>query len=100
MACEHKGRVWDNGWCNVACRYCTFTQEATCKHNRKTNADIIRGMTDKELACFLAGKFTDHTTQIKMNAGEIRTATAISAEANYWYAEWMQWLRMTVEEKE
>ena len=52
MACKYKSRVWDNGWCNVACRYCTLTQEATCKHNKQTNADKIRAMTDEELADF------------------------------------------------
>lgn len=49
MACQYKSRVWDNGWCNVACSYCTFTQESTCKHNKQTNADRIRSMTDDEL---------------------------------------------------
>ena len=50
MACKYKSRVWDNGWCNIACMYCTFTQEINCEHNRKTNADRIRSMSDKELA--------------------------------------------------
>lgn len=50
MACKHKSRVWENGWCNVACSYCTLTQESTCKHNKQTNADRIRAMSDEELA--------------------------------------------------
>lgn len=50
MACQHKSRVWENGWCNVACSYCTLTQESTCKHNKQTNADRIRAMSDEELA--------------------------------------------------
>ena len=50
MACKHKSRVWDNGWCNVACRYCTLTQESDCEHNEQTNADRIRSMSDEELA--------------------------------------------------
>lgn len=53
MACKHKTKVWDNGWCNVACMYCTLTQEISCKHNHQTNADRIRAMTDEELANFL-----------------------------------------------
>ena len=64
----------------------------------KTNGDRIRAMTDEELACFLAGKFTDFTTQRKMELGEIRTATAISEEAHIWRTVWMQWLRMPVED--
>ena len=50
MACKHKSRVWDNGWCNVACMYCTLTQERNCEHNKETNADRIRAMSDEELA--------------------------------------------------
>lgn len=75
------------------CRTCNGRGEKTM-----TNGDKIQAMSDKELACFLAGKFTDFTTQRKMELGEIRTATAISAETNLWYAVWMQWLRMPVED--
>ena len=50
MACKYKRRVWDNGWCKVACMYCTLTQEMNCKYNKKTNADRIRSMSDFELA--------------------------------------------------
>ena len=53
MACKYKSRVWDNGWCNVACMYCTLTQEMNCKHNKRTNADRIRAMSDEELADML-----------------------------------------------
>ena len=56
MACKYKSRVWENGWCNVACRYCTFTQESTCAHNKQTNADRIRAMSDEELAEWLVEK--------------------------------------------
>ncbi len=49
MACKYKGRVWDNGWCNVACSYCTATQEANCEHNRQTNGDRIRSMSNEDL---------------------------------------------------
>lgn len=53
MACKYKSRVWDNGWCNVACMYCTLTQESDCEHNKQTNADRIRAMSDEELGLFL-----------------------------------------------
>ena len=53
MACKYKSKVWDNGWCNVACRYCTLTQESTCEHNHQTNADRIRAMSDEELAAVI-----------------------------------------------
>ena len=55
MACKHKKRLWENGWCNVACRYCTFTQENSCEHNEQTNADRIRAMSDEELARVFRG---------------------------------------------
>lgn len=61
MACKHKSKVWDNGWCNVACRYCTFTQESTCQHNHQTNADRIRAMSDEELAEYLVYHNPYHT---------------------------------------
>ena len=53
MACKYKRRVWQNGWCNVACQFCTHTQESTCEHNKQTNADRIRAMSDEELAEFI-----------------------------------------------
>lgn len=62
-----------------------------------TNGDKMRTMSDNELARFLAGKFTDHTTQKMMELGEVRSATAISAEADLWFRVWMQYLRMPAE---
>lgn len=66
-------------------------------HEPLTNGDKLRAMSDKELACFLAGKFTDYTTQRMMELGEMRSATAISVEADLWFRTWMQWLRMRAE---
>ena len=53
MACKYKSKLCVSGWCDVACMYCTFTQERNCEHNKKTNADIIRSMSDEELDYFL-----------------------------------------------
>ena len=53
MACKYKSKVWFSGWCDVACVYCTLTQERNCEHNKETNADRIRAMRDDELAEFL-----------------------------------------------
>ena len=50
MACKYKSKVWFSGWCDVACMYCTLTQERNCEHNKETNADRIRSMSDFELA--------------------------------------------------
>ena len=50
MACKYKSKLCFGGWCDVACMYCTFTQEKNCEHNKKTNADRIRAMSDDELA--------------------------------------------------
>lgn len=55
MACKHKNKLLYDGWCNVACRYCTITQENTCTHNYKTNGDKIRDMNDIELAKWISG---------------------------------------------
>lgn len=54
MACKYKSKLCFSGWCDVACMYCTFTQERNCEHNKKTNADRIRAMSDEELAEFLS----------------------------------------------
>lgn len=59
-----------------------------------TNGDKMRLMNDKELAAFLAGKFTDHSTQLSIERGVLRNATSISAEADLWFRVWMQWLRL------
>ena len=64
----------------------------------KTNADKVRAMSDKELAAFLAGKFTDHETEKSVQKGEVLTATYISEMAHTWFAAWMQWLRQPAEE--
>lgn len=61
--------------------------------NVLTNADRIRAMSDRELAAFLAGKFTDHETEKAAQKGEVLTATYVSEMAHTWYAAWMQWLR-------
>ena len=97
MACKYRNRVWYNGWCNVACRYCTLTQESTCKHNKQTNADKIRAMSDEELASFMAGKYTEFS-QIKMlEKGEAVTATGLVLERETWFRVLMQWLQQPAE---
>lgn len=63
----------------------------------RTNADRIRAMSDRELAAFLAGKFTDHETMKAVQKGEMLTATYISQMANTWFGVWMQWLRQPAE---
>ena len=74
------------------CRTCNGSGEKPM-----TNADRIRAMSDKEIACFLAGKFTDTTTQRMVELGKMRSATEISVEADLWFRAWMQWLRQPAE---
>ena len=62
-----------------------------------TNGDKMRSMKDRDLAGFLAGKFTDRTTEMMVDRGEMRSATEISAEADFWFRSWMQYLRMPAE---
>lgn len=66
----------------------------------KTNADKIRAMSDRELAAFFAGKFTDHETTKAVQKGEMLTATYVSEMAYTWYAVWMQWLQQPAEVSE
>ena len=63
----------------------------------KTNADRIRAMSDRELAAFLAGKFTDHETEKAVQKGEVLTATYVSEMAHTWFRVWMQWLQQPAE---
>ena len=53
MACLYKKKLWENNWCPMTCMYCTFEQESHCEHNKATNADRIRAMSDEELAKWL-----------------------------------------------
>ena len=55
MACIYKNKLWENRWCPVTCFYCTGWQQDNCEHNKATNADRIRSMSDEELAKFLCG---------------------------------------------
>lgn len=74
MACKYKSRVLDNGWCKVACMYCTLTQEMNCKHNKKTNADRIRAMSDMELAQWMASRIADlKFLDIEMSGKQLTT---------------------------
>lgn len=75
---------------DCSAKYCTGFEPIT-------NGDRIRDMSNKEIACFLAGKFTNRTTQMMMECGKMRSATEISAEADLWFRSWMQWLRMPAE---
>ena len=58
MACKYKSKLCFSGWCDVACMYCTFTQEKNCEHNKKTNAERIRDMSGEELAAWVSGMST------------------------------------------
>ena len=53
MACLYKKQLWENNWCPVTCFYCTLWQESHCEHNKATNADRIRAMSDEELTTFI-----------------------------------------------
>lgn len=99
MACKHKGRVWENGWCNVACRYCTLTQESTCEHNHKTNADRIRAMTDRELAVFFAKRNVAESNLRLIDQGCTPTATQLKALHEQLYMTWMRWLESPAEDE-
>ena len=96
MACKHKSKVWDNGWCNVACRYCTLTQESTCEHNHKTNADRIRSMSDEELAVFWSNHYDDFCQNKPECGALLDTDGCIPEEMCVAYT--LEWLRQPAEE--
>lgn len=64
-----------------------------------TNADRIRAMSDKELAAFLASKFSDLQSQQLFGESSPPTATQLSALSHTWFVQWMYWLKQPVEEE-
>lgn len=72
--------------------YCSDFEEATV-----TNGDRIRAMTDKELAEFLAKKFTGNEAVKAASKGDLLTATYLSEISHTWFKVWMQWLRQPAE---
>lgn len=87
-----------NDYCGIGSIKCFACDGTGVKGVAMTNADKIRAMSDKELAAFLAGKFTDHETMKAVQKGEMLTATYVSEMAHTWYAAWMQWLRQPAED--
>ena len=87
MACQHKSKLWENRWCKVACSYCTLMQESTCKHNKQTNADRIRAMSDEEFIDFFRyrGCPPDRLTGKCVKVGVCEAC-------------WVDWLKQTAEE--
>ena len=53
MACKYKKELGENGFCQIACYYCTYDIEAECKYNKQNNYDRIKNMTVEEMAEFL-----------------------------------------------
>ena len=89
MKCKHSKALSDAGFCKIASRYCTYTQETTCKQKSEiiaTNADRIRGMNDEELAremlFFVPSDFKKHYTGL--SGGYFATADeAIQASLDW-----------------
>lgn len=92
MPCQYRSKVWVNGWCDVAHRYCAATHESTCKYNKPTNADRIRAMSDEELALLLSEfckgmEFCDYCVAKKDCPGESPVC-------------WEKWLKQPAEVSE
>ena len=63
----------------------------------QTNADRIRGMTDKELAWFLAERYANEAVLRVRDSGHEPTATEIKILAERLFYTWMRWLIQPVE---
>lgn len=63
----------------------------------KTNAEILREMSDEELAKFLAERFANETLN-RLSEDNVVTATQIEAITQTWYCCWMDWLKRPAEE--
>lgn len=77
---------------------CVAAFESQKKANVRTNSDRIRSMSDKELANFLAQKFTENSKVKMLDKGEIPSATYLHLERETWFRAWMQWLREPAED--
>ena len=64
---------------------------------QKTNGDIIREMSDEELAKFLANRFANESLN-RLSEDNVVTATQIGAITQTWYCCWMDWLQQPAEE--
>lgn len=75
------------------CRY-----KKDCENKVITHADQLRAMSNKELAKFLAEKFSNQHVQTLFSCGVTLLATEISNVTHTWFAAWMQWLQEPAEE--
>ncbi len=66
--------------------------------HRKTNADWIRGMTDEELAEFLADKYVMESCLRLKDEGCEPTETQKKVIKHTLYCTWIRWLRQTAQE--
>ena len=82
MVCKHADQVYGNDWCPVANTYCTPDKECDFEHNRKTNADRIRDMSDEELAEFIRSMVDDTCTHEVACYGCVHYGTHHSDPAN------------------
>ena len=76
------------------CEYCNGTGTVDAP---MTNADLIRAMNDRQLAEFLAAKFTDNTQVQEAMKGNHMTATQLSETSHAWFVGWMTWLQQPVD---
>lgn len=59
MECIYKSKLNDAHFCSIACRYCTYEQEASCKHKKTDNAfdiekKILNAQTPEEIDAITA----------------------------------------------
>ncbi len=66
---------------------------------KQSNADRIRGMTDKELAAFLAKHGVSGSNLRMIGIGYTPTATELKVLFEGLYATWMRWLVSPVEDE-
>lgn len=84
-----------NGGCygNGRCHYI-----GNCRYKVKTNGDHFRKMTNREMAEFLAKKFTNAVVNCMAQEGTTMTATQIHQISHTMFCYWLQWLERPHEE--
>ena len=81
------------------CRADIFDMTYEVANKPKINADRIRGMSDTELAKFLAERFANETCN-RLSEDAVVTATQIAAITHTWYCCWLDWLKQPAEVNE
>ena len=101
--CEGRGYVeWINkteDTCSAGVQMCPHCEGTGLRTVDMTKADMVRQMSDKAIAGFMATKLTDLYSIQMADEGRSLTDTYISLMKETWFRVLMQWLRQPAEDE-